>query len=161
MAAGVTPPAIDYARKQGRIEAVVRNNRYRFNLDTELPKFVGSSVRRGVAVTKGYDGSEDEAAMSDGGDGITDANAAQRERVFKARKAKLDYLERKEELIPASEVLREWQTIAQGVQAQLLSIPDRVSTMIEGMKHREIHRTLTDEIRHALAQLSDSVKPGA
>ncbi len=158
LAAGVTAPAIDYARKQGRIEAVVRNNRYRFNLDTELSKFLTTSVRRGVAVAKGYD-DKDEPDAKDG-DGITNENAAVRERVYKARKAKLDYLERRDELIPAAEVMREWQTIAQGVQARLLSIPDRVSTMVEGLKHREIHKVLTDEIRNALATLSDSITPG-
>jgi phage terminase Nu1 subunit (DNA packaging protein) len=159
LAAGVTAPAIDYARKQGRIEAVVRNNRYRFNLDTELSKFLTTSVRRGVAVAKGYDDGEDAPDSKDG-DGITDTNAAVRERVYKARKAKLDYLERRGELIPSDAVLREWQAIAQGVQSRLLSIPDRVSTMVEGLKHREIHRVLTDEIRDALATLSDSITPG-
>ena len=157
-AAGVTDEAIRYAIKGGRIDAIVRSNRYRLNLDTELPKFLATFTRRGIAAHKQLEA--DAPGVIESEDGITEQNAAQRERMYKARKAKLDYLQSMGELIPAATVMREWQVIAQGVQGRLLSIPDRVSTIVQGMKHRDIHKVLTDEIRHALAVLSDSIKPG-
>lgn len=156
-AAGVTEEAIRYALKEGKISAVVRNNRYRFNMDTELPKYLSTCTRRRVMGMKQLEHDAPEASDEDG---ITETNAAQRERMYKARRAKLEYLQLQGDLVPAATVEREWQTIAQGVQARLLSIPDRVSTMVEGMKHREIHRVLTEEIRHALTDIADSVREG-
>lgn len=155
--AGVSDQAVRDAIRSGRISAVTRGQWYRINLDTELQRFRSTMVRRHLNARAA---AEDEDPTSvDSEDGITEINAAQRERMYKARKAKLDYLQRKDELIPAATVLREWQNVAQGVQARLLSIPDRVSTMVEGMKHRDIHKVLTDEIRNALTDVSDSIRP--
>ena len=81
------------------------------------------------------------------------------ERVFKAKKARLEYQRAKEELIPAETVAHEWQVLAQNILSALLSIPDRVAPMMEGMGHREIHRTLTKEIKHACQAISDSIRP--
>jgi excisionase family DNA binding protein len=151
-AANVTPTTVRQAIETGRIEAVMDGQWWRINVKTELEKFIGTLTRRNVNARHGGNGKVDD-------EGINSTNAALMERVFKAKKAELEYKRLNEELIPVETVTMEWQSIAQGLLSGLLSIPDRVAPMLEGMGHREIHSLLVKEIKHACQELSDSVRP--
>lgn len=164
--ANCSKTSVQSALNTGKIKGILFGQWWRINVNTELAKMTGSMKRpRLVQRFKdgGYDGNggRDPSVNTDeenDTDSINSMNAPLMERVYKAKRAKLEYLERKKELIPAETVSHEWQVIAQGLLAALLSIPDRVSPMIEGMGHREIHIVLTKEIKHACQQLSDSIR---
>ena len=161
--ANCSKTTVQHAINLGHIKSVLHGSWNRINVETELEKMISHlSKRRMVQKFRdgGVDGTNGNGDDSDNDSGgINSANAPLMERVYKAKKAKLDYLAAKKELISAETVSSEWQAIAQGLLAGLLSVPDRVSTMLEGMKHREIHAALTKEIKHACQQLSDSIRP--
>lgn len=152
--AGVTGCAVRQAIDTGRIQAIIVGQGYQLNVKTELAKFKATMTRKHLNSRKNNTTSTESGS-------INVSNAALMERVFKAKKAKLEYHKMKEELISAEIVSREWQEIAQNLLSALLSIPDRIAPMIEGMGHREIHSTMTKEIKHACQAISDSLKADA
>lgn len=61
------------------------------------------------------------------------------------------------ELIPVEEVKTEAFSVARVVRNNLLNIPDRMSALLASMSDTEkIHQTLTEEIRTALEELTQS-----
>ena len=61
------------------------------------------------------------------------------------------------ELVPIEEVKTEVFNVARVVRNNLLNIPDRVSALLASMSDTEkIHETLTEEIRTALEELTQS-----
>jgi phage terminase Nu1 subunit (DNA packaging protein) len=172
---GSTPPSVRHAIKVGRIEAVVDGKKFLVHIN-QKQKFIKTmnpaKSKQGMQALqdailgeqqitqskRGSKSAKDYQGVDPNLDEINVANAPLMERVFKAKKARLEYLRTKEELIPAETVAAEWADIAQGVLSSLLSIPDRVAPMMEGMDHHEIHNTLVKEIKHACQQLSDSLR---
>lgn len=89
---------------------------------------------------------------------MTSLDAAELITVVKAKKAQLEYETAAGKLIEAEDVVQEMLDIAAKVKTAMLNIPDRVSSMLEGLDHVAIHNKLTKEINHALTNLSQRLK---
>lgn len=99
-----------------------------------------------------------ETLLNKGLEEMTSGDAAELITVVKAKKAQLEYETAAGKLIEVEVVAEEQLDMAAKVKSAMLTIPDRVSTMLEGLKHTEIHNKLTKEIKHALTNLSQSLK---
>lgn len=89
---------------------------------------------------------------------MTTADAAELAIVIKAKKAQLDYEKDEKKWIEVDLVLGEWLDMAAKMKSAMLSIPDRVTSMLEGLDYDAAHKLLTDEIKHALTNLSENLK---
>lgn len=89
---------------------------------------------------------------------MTSSDASELIVVVKAKKAQLEYEKEAKKCIEVDIVEPEMLDIAAKVKGAMLSIPDRISTSLEGLNHQEIHNKLTTEIKHALTNLSQSLK---
>ena len=72
----------------------------------------------------------------EGGEGL--ASAAARDKHWRAKLAELKFKEAAKELVPASEVRREWADVLSQVRTKLLGIPTRVRQAIPTMTVAEV-----------------------
>lgn len=90
-------------------------------------------------------------------DAIPDLNESRARREhYQAEKARLEALQGRGELIPASDVKRQAFDLGRAIRDALMTIPDRLASELAATTDaRETHRLLSDEIRVALRSLSD------
>jgi len=73
---------------------------------------------------------------------------------YKARKLKLDVLERKGRLVPVEKVRMEAYALARATRDAILNVPNRIAAQLEAMNDAHaIHTLLTDELTLALEML--------
>lgn len=77
---------------------------------------------------------------------------------FEARLKRLEYEQKRGELINASEAAQAWSDIAGRLRDELLAIPDRIALKVEQKPAREIREVLMTEIRRALLVIADEVR---
>lgn len=99
---------------------------------------------------------------------ITSENASKQRRLaeaqkefWKAKQAQLDYEEKAGKYVPIHKVQREAFAVSRTVRDIILSIPDRVSAELVGIKDQvKMHCVLTRELNTALQELSHALERG-
>lgn len=81
------------------------------------------------------------------------------EKIYKAKTAQLEYEKKKGMLVELDQVIRVYSDLIERAKQAILAVPDRTCPMMEGMSHREMHNTLTKELKYALSNLDDRVRP--
>lgn len=76
---------------------------------------------------------------------------------FEARLKRIEYEEKRGEVVNAAEVARAWNDLAGRVRDEMLAIPDRVALKLESRNAREIREILMTETRRALLVMADEV----
>lgn len=80
----------------------------------------------------------------------------ERKEHYNAELARLQALQAREDLVPASDVKRQAFTLGRQIRDNVMGIPDRVAPLLAAAKDsREVHRMLTEELRTALRVLAD------
>ena len=85
---------------------------------------------------------------------VTHSQAKTTKEFYAAKMAKLDYLERKKELVRIEDVTHATATIVTNFRNTLESLPDRLAPMLAAEKEeQQIRLLMIDEIERALSQL--------
>lgn len=169
MIKGCTKAAVTHASKSRIASAVVEKDGKRW-LDRDLALELwdkntratpGSKVRRPDPIdipppaTKPVELKALIDALPE--DQIPDLNESRaRHEHYKAEKARLEALQGRGELVPASEVKAAAFKLARGVRDSIMAIPDRLAAQLAGTTDaRQCHTLLTEELRVALRSLAD------
>jgi phage terminase Nu1 subunit (DNA packaging protein) len=76
---------------------------------------------------------------------------------LQADKVELDLMERRGELVEASEVSSAWQSILSRVRSRLLKMPSSIAPIVAPLTDpHEIQKRIDDSVREALEELSDA-----
>lgn len=176
---GCTRGNVNQAIKAGRISVVVgRGKKVHINWDKEMPKFVRTSQSNVVKKKWLPKIADDDFEF---GEEVTGKNAIRNPKkkrkiirsksgtlsvteahdqltVAKAQKAMLEYEIQAGKYVELALVLNTFEDIASNIQTTILSIPDRIAPMCEGLTHNEIHVILTRELKHCLTALAVNVQ---
>lgn len=180
---GISHTSVMKAVNADRIDAVDKSGKLWFDWDIEMPKFVRTS--RDPKVLKRYGAfaanSEDESArdvasgkrlrrtasgspssgnelMEKPVEDMDIVEAQQLTAIMKAKRAQLDYQQAKGQLVELKLVMSLYMDIGEKVKSSVMSLPDRLCPMFEGMKAEEMHLTMSTELKHALSSLSDDIE---
>jgi len=81
--------------------------------------------------------------------------AKTQETIWRARLARLKYVQQRGQLVVAADVQREAAELAQLVRDRVLAVPDRISDEVAGMETgREVRSAMRDAIMEALSVLA-------
>jgi hypothetical protein len=171
---GVTPAAVTTAIKTGRIRAAVvtQNGKELLDFDKanelwdrntlQQPPSVKQQARAVAAASVGpisTPTNQQLQALIQGlpEDQIPELNDSRARREhYLAEKARLEAMQGRGELVPASDVKAEAFALARSVRDGMLRVPDRLAPLLAATTDaRETHRLLTEEIRVALRGLAD------
>jgi hypothetical protein len=184
-AKGVTPAAVTFAIRSGRLSGAVvtENGREMIDLDLGLELWDRNTARNNNAKVGAADGRTAGPAQRRRTppvavaapaaappmdqlrayiealpeDAIPDLNESRARREhYQAEKAKLEALQGRGELVPVAEVRAEAFNLARSIRESMMAIPARLAPMVAGTADtRQCHHLIEQELRIALRVLSD------
>lgn len=165
---GVTPQSVHKAVKSNRI-GVVHEGTKRPKLDWEIAsaqwdrtsrrKTVKANIIPEVEPTDAELAEEsqriieepEEDLIPEGDDYFTNRGVHE---AYKAKLARLEYLEKKGQLIPASDIQYAWGKIVATIKQRVQAIPSKAKVRLPHLKINEMD-VLDDLVREALTELSE------
>ena len=146
---GVSHTAVQKAIRQGRIRTTPDGRIDVEPADRDWQRNTGPAATSHPALAP-----ERTAPGSHPGPSYAQSRAVRE--LYMARLAKLDYEERTGKLVDAAEMAKAAFDDSRVVRDRLLTIPDRISSLIAAeTDERRVHNLLTVEIREALMDLSN------
>lgn len=86
------------------------------------------------------------------------ANKLRREQAL-TKKAEIECAEKEGKLVNKEEMIFLWKEMGLKLRKSILSIPDRLAPVLAGQTdHHAIHRTMTEELKYALRNLSNELQ---
>lgn len=158
---GVAKATIQEGVESGRLTVSNPGSRpMKFDLDHALEDWEAFRDERQVREKGGDDGDDERDALDgeiarDGSSTSAKMRIAKAEREkWAAKKARLDFLEKKGQLVDANKVRDQVTQLAQITRDAILAVPDRISAELCWITDQPtMHATLTKELNGALQQL--------
>lgn len=162
MRMGVSNEAVYKAIRVGRIKTKKKKGQILIDSRTEAPKFLATST---VALANAVDrtfylnGGNNGHSPANTKSQMTIAQAREKQEVYKAKKAELEYFERIKTVIETRAVQRDWVSIGTLIRKAVTGIPDRLAPLVAAESNVDVcYRILDEECRIILEDLASDIE---